>query len=253
MAKVVLLADVLDAGVSRLLSALKQAGHQVHVVTVEKIAPATIARVKPRAVVFNVGQFVNAYQVLSALRKRQDLKDAVMIGIFGEEESSPTTPPEDFDHRLGEPVDLDALLSAIDSPRRVTHRVLLVEDHAPLAEATAFLMRIEGLEVWIAATGREALEMVDKVRPEIVLCDLRLPDMAGLDIVRELRAHPGAKDALIAIHTGMDERTLDTLKADSDAFVDMYLSKPLTPEKLDALISGLGGELPAARGGSRRK
>src|SRR4030095_8967469 len=110
-----------------------------------------------------------------------------------------TTPPEDFDYRLGEPVDLDALLSAIDSPRRVSHRVLLIEDHEALAEATAFLMRSEGLEVWIAATGRDALEMADRVRPEIVLCDLRLPDMNGLDIVRELRSRPGAKHSLIAI------------------------------------------------------
>ena len=251
MTNVVLLTDALDAGVARLLSALKQAGHQVHLLTFEKIAPAAIARFKHRAIVFDVDQAVNAYQLLSALRKRQDLKDVVMIGIFAEKESS-STPPEDFDHRLAEPVDLDALLSAIDSPRRVSHRALLVEDHEALAEATAFLMRSEGFEVWIAATGREALEMADKVRPEIVLCDLRLPDMDGLDIVRELRSRPSAKDALIAIHTGMDERTVDELKPDADAFVDMYLSKPLTPEKLDALVSGLGGGLRAARG-SRRK
>jgi CheY-like chemotaxis protein len=116
---------------------------------------------------------------------------------------------------------------------------LLVEDHMSLANATAFLMRHEGLEVWIAANGREALELADKVRPEIVLCDLRLPDMSGLDTARELRARPGAKGALIAIHTAMPEGSPETYRQHADEFVNLFLPKPLTVEKVDILTSEL--------------
>ena len=82
--------------------------------------------------------------------------------VFGEKECGTGTETENFDHRLKRPVNLDALLRAIDSPRRAPYRVLLVEDHMSLANATAFLMRHEGLEVWIAATGREALALADR-------------------------------------------------------------------------------------------
>jgi len=64
--------------------ALKQAGYQVHFLTLANVDPATIARFKPQAVVFNVGpKSANAYEFLSELRKSRNLKDAVMIGVFG--------------------------------------------------------------------------------------------------------------------------------------------------------------------------
>jgi DNA-binding response OmpR family regulator len=250
---IVVLADASDASGPRLSSILEHAGCQVHVFAFGKVVPTVIARSKPQAVVFSVGrQSENAYRLLAALRKTQVLKDTVMVGIFDKKESSSSTHLMDFDHRLEKPVQLDALLSAIGSRRQVRHRVLLVEDHEPLAKGTAFLMRHAGLEVWIASTGKDALEMADTVRPEIVLCDLRLPDMSGLDVVRELRASPGAMDALIAVHTAVDVASLDEFKSAADPLVDMYILKPLTMEKLDAVILGLRRTNEAAAG-SRRK
>src|SRR5262245_61185896 len=87
-------------------------------------------------------------------------------------------------------------------------RVLLIEDHALLAEATAEFMRSKDLDVRIAYTGREALETAAVFHPEIVLCDLRLPDMPGPDVARALREMPGAKDAVIAMHSAMGESEL---------------------------------------------
>jgi CheY-like chemotaxis protein len=119
------------------------------------------------------------------------------------------------------------------------HRVLLIDDHLPLAEATAEFMQDSGLEVRIASTGEEALGMVSTFRPEIVLCDLNLPDMPGSDVARVLRGTPGAKDALIVIHTAMHENDLPEACSGTDAPVNMYLSKPLTDEKLRRLLSEL--------------
>jgi CheY-like chemotaxis protein len=116
-------------------------------------------------------------------------------------------------------------------------RVLLIEDHAPLAEATAEFIRSKDLDVRIAPTGREALETAAVFHPEIVLCDIRLPDMPGPDVARALREMPGAKDAVIAMHSAMTERDLGTQSLQADAAVNLFLSKPLTEEKLDTLIS----------------
>ena len=118
-------------------------------------------------------------------------------------------------------------------------RVLLIEDHAPLAEATAEFMRSKGLDVRIASTGREALETATAFHPEIVLCDVRLPDMSGLDVARALREMPGAKEAVIGMHSALIESDLDTQSLQAVAAVNLFLSKPLTEEKLNALISVL--------------
>jgi CheY-like chemotaxis protein len=119
------------------------------------------------------------------------------------------------------------------------HRVLLIEDHAELAEATAEFMRSKGLEVLIASTGDSGLEMAERFQPEIVLCDLSLPDMTGLDVARALRAIPGAKEALIAVHTAFGERDIRTFERQPGGFVNVFVSKPLTSEKLDAILSQL--------------
>jgi two-component system OmpR family response regulator len=119
------------------------------------------------------------------------------------------------------------------------YRVLLIEDHEPLAEATAEFIRSEGLEVRIAATGRDALEIAAEFQPEIVLCDMKLPDMEGLDLPSALRASTGAANAVIALCSAMSETELRALARHSDPPVNMFMSKPLTKENLDALISQL--------------
>src|SRR5262250_2222221 len=112
------------------------------------------------------------------------------------------------------------------------HRVLLIEDHEPLAEATAEFMRAWGLEVRIASTGSTAVEMAEAFKPEIVLCDMRLPDMPGLDVAQALRATSGAKDALIVMHTAMTERDLRLVERHADSPVNLFFPKPLTTKKL---------------------
>src|SRR6476646_4728790 len=95
-----------------------------------------------------------------------------------------------------------------------TTRVLLVEDYAPLAEATAELLRDAGLTVRIAASGKEALRVAIAFRPEIVLFDLSLPDMSGLDVARALRSNPDTKDALLAMHTAMSDIDIRTFRSE---------------------------------------
>jgi CheY-like chemotaxis protein len=122
-----------------------------------------------------------------------------------------------------------------NSPPR--YRVLLVDDHAPLAEATAEFMHTKGFDVRIASTGSEVLELVAAFHPEIVLCDMNLPDMSGIDVARALHAMPGAKTVVIAIHTAMTESDLRMLGRCEDAAVDLFISKPITEDKIDRLIS----------------
>jgi CheY-like chemotaxis protein len=120
------------------------------------------------------------------------------------------------------------------------HRVLLVEDHASVAEATAELMRLHGLEVHVASTGSDALEMVEAFSPVLILCDLRLPDMTGLDVAAALRVRCRKNDLLIAIITATSAEYLREFEAQAKTCgVSLLLSKPLTNETLIALVSQL--------------
>src|SRR6516162_9027444 len=99
-----------------------------------------------------------------------------------------------------------------------TPRLLLIEDHEDLADATAEFLRMAGLEVRVAATGAEALATAAGFRPDIVVCDLNLPDMGGLDVARALRASPVTRNALFAIHTALSQ--MDIRAFENDPSVD---------------------------------
>jgi len=122
---------------------------------------------------------------------------------------------------------------------RSRHRVLLIEDHQPLAEATAEFMQAFGLDVKIASTGCEALEMASAFEPEIVLCDLRLPDMEGTEVAQALRGMPGGTSLVIALYSAMMESLVRARQGPAAAVVDRILPKPITAETLDALVSQL--------------
>lgn len=119
------------------------------------------------------------------------------------------------------------------------YRVLLVEDHADLAEATAELMRIHGLDVSIASSGGEALSVAEELNPVLVLCDLWLPDMTGLDVAQALRARPGAKDLLIGITSANMEALRDFEDQTRAIGITLFLPKPITSDMLINLVSRL--------------
>jgi CheY-like chemotaxis protein len=114
-------------------------------------------------------------------------------------------------------------------------RLLLIEDHIPLARMTAELLREAGLEVRIAISAEEALRVAAVFLPEIVLCDMFLPDMSGIEVARALRARPEMKNVFFGIHTGIDVLRLEDIV--SSAEINMILPKPLTPAKIDVLLA----------------
>ena len=119
-------------------------------------------------------------------------------------------------------------------------RLLLVEDHAVLAEATAEFLRRAGIEVQVAKSGTEALQTAKTFGPEIILCDLGLPDCSGLDVVRALRARQDLKRPLFVIHTALADSEIQTLERHVQfGDVDLFLSKPITDEKIDRLVHEL--------------
>lgn len=107
-------------------------------------------------------------------------------------------------------------------------RVVVVEDEAPLRSYLVPLLEREGFDVEAFGTGGEALAAVRDRRPDLVLLDVGLPDVSGLDVCRELRRLP--EYVPVVMLTGLDSRE-DELRG-FDAQADEYLTKPVVPETL---------------------
>ena len=83
---------------------------------------------------------------------------------------------------------------------RKTLRVLVVDDNRDSAESLALLLRLQGREARTAHSGPAALEAAREWRPDVVLCDLGLPEMDGLTVARTLRRDPATASLyLIAV------------------------------------------------------
>ncbi|MBA2455721.1 MAG: response regulator transcription factor [Nocardioidaceae bacterium] len=110
-------------------------------------------------------------------------------------------------------------------------RVLVVEDEESYSDALAYMLRKEGFEVAVAATGNGALEEFDRAGADIVLLDLMLPGLSGTEVCRQLRQMSNvpvimvsAKDAEIDKVVGLE------LGADD------YVTKPYSPRELVARV-----------------
>jgi len=126
-------------------------------------------------------------------------------------------------------------------PNRYRGEVLVVEDHEPSRVLLQRLLRQVGLTVRTAENGQEALDQVERSRPDLVLMDLMMPVLGGLETLRVLRAAPLSRDLGVIILTGdPGNRTSDALAVEG---ASAFLSKPV---EVPLLLEMLGRFLPAA-------
>jgi two-component system, cell cycle response regulator DivK len=117
--------------------------------------------------------------------------------------------------------------------------VLLVEDNETIRHAFRILLEDSGYAVMEAGSGQEALDQADAEPPAVILLDLGLPDINGLDVTRRLRASQRTRDVPVIALTG---RALETDEhACLAAGCTAYLSKPIDSAGLLRKIDELAG------------
>ena len=119
-----------------------------------------------------------------------------------------------------------------DSDRRL--RVLVVEDEVDLQELLRFNLERDGLDVLTADTGEQAVNLVPKEKPDLVLLDLMLPRMDGLDVCRRLKANPATSQTPIIMVTAKGEDA--DVVAGLELGADDYITKPFSPRILMARV-----------------
>jgi two-component system response regulator RegX3 len=110
-------------------------------------------------------------------------------------------------------------------------RVLVVEDEEAYSDALSYMLRREGFEVSVAATGTDALTEFDRTGADIVLLDLMLPEMSGTEVCRQLRQKSNVPVIMI---TARDSEIDMVVGLEIGA--DDYVTKPYSPRELVARI-----------------
>lgn len=129
------------------------------------------------------------------------------------------------------------------SPKSDPVRVLLIEDDDDSAEATRRLLVRFGADVLVAASFAHALAAMDKIRPELVLSDIYLPDGNGFELIPRLRDQLHGVVPFCVATSGVSGAMND--KRSGAARFDRFLQKPVEPRLLRALIEDARGRRSA--------
>ncbi|MEW1776161.1 response regulator [Streptomyces sp. NPDC086777] len=117
-------------------------------------------------------------------------------------------------------------------------RVLVVDDNKVIRQLIRVNLELEGIEVVTAADGAECLDVVHRVRPDVITLDVVMPRLDGLRTAALLRADPRTHDLPLAIVSACTQHEVET---GLDVGVDAFLAKPFEPAELVQVVRELIG------------
>ncbi|MFN5325211.1 MAG: response regulator transcription factor [Bacteroidota bacterium] len=125
-------------------------------------------------------------------------------------------------------------------------KILLVDDEPDILEFMEYNLRKEGYQVFTAKNGMEAVEKAKELRPHLIILDIMMPEMDGIEACSTIRSIPELNNTLIAFLTARNEDYSQI--AGFDVGGDDFISKPIKPRVLVSRIKGLlrrvGGNAP---------
>ena len=133
----------------------------------------------------------------------------------------------------------------------MSHRILVVDDEADITALVAYHLAKAGYRVSTAANGTDALRAAAEERPDVVVLDLMLPGLSGLDVLQALRKQDETRDVGVILLTARREEA-DRIRGLSLG-ADDYLTKPFSPGELTLRVGAIIRRLasPSVAGGSQ--
>jgi DNA-binding response OmpR family regulator len=134
------------------------------------------------------------------------------------------------------------IVGAKDGGGRMGRHVLLIEDEPNIVEAIRFILTRDGWHVSTHSDGADAVAVVQRLRPDVLILDVMLPGQSGLDVLRQLRALPdlAALRVMVLTAKGQGRDTAQSVGA------DVFMTKPFANADILAAVRGLGpsGDAP---------
>ena len=125
--------------------------------------------------------------------------------------------------------------TALQQAVQARTRILMVDDNLPFLKLYSQILRDAGHEVLEAGNGRQALRIIREHRPDLVVLDVVLPDISGIEVCRQIKGDAALRDVFVILISGQAisaEQTVDGLATGADE----YLCKPIVPSEFLARI-----------------
>jgi two-component system alkaline phosphatase synthesis response regulator PhoP len=116
-------------------------------------------------------------------------------------------------------------------------KVLIADDEPDILEIISYNLQKEGYETFTAKDGDEALHLVNKVLPDLVLLDIMMPKKTGMEVCEILRSKPAFEKTFIIFLTALNDEASHVKGLESGA--DDYISKPISPKVLTSRVNAL--------------
>lgn len=116
-------------------------------------------------------------------------------------------------------------------------KILIVDDEPDILNILAYNLKKEGYEIDTAENGIEAIEKANTMNPDLIVLDIMMPGMDGVEVCKELRKSDAFKDTIIAFLTARNEDFTQILALDNGG--DDFISKPIKPNVLKSRIKAL--------------
>ncbi|HEU4365220.1 MAG TPA: response regulator [Candidatus Krumholzibacteria bacterium] len=118
-----------------------------------------------------------------------------------------------------------------------TEKIVVIEDEDDILEVIAYNLKREGYEVITSTSGEDGLEKIEKSSPQLVVLDLMLPEIDGLELCRKLKSDPLTRSIPVIMVTAKGEESDVVLGLGVGA--DDYVTKPFSPKELVARVKAL--------------
>lgn len=116
-------------------------------------------------------------------------------------------------------------------------KILLVDDEPDILEIVGYNLSQAGYQVFTASNGKEAIKQAQKVNPQLIILDVMMPEMDGMEACEKIREIPELKDTIITFLTARSEEYSQV--AGFDVGADDYIAKPIKPKLLVSKVKGL--------------
>ena len=114
-------------------------------------------------------------------------------------------------------------------------KIAIVEDDAAIAQMYLMKFEADGYDAQVAPDGKQGLQLIKTLKPDIVLLDLMMPEMTGDEVLKELRKTDWGKDIKVIILTNMGEQEV-TPEVRKLGVVSVVLKADMTPQQVSDLV-----------------
>jgi len=110
-------------------------------------------------------------------------------------------------------------------------RIAIIEDDLTIAMMYKLKFELEGFEVSVSSDSRNSIEMISKINPDVILLDINMPEMNGVEVLKKIRKLPGGQDILVFVLTNIGKQEAPT-ELERLGVVEYIVKADMTPHQI---------------------